>query len=175
MGHAQAAADPSGSPRGYRGRVGDGFGNGDETSSWQDGVLRSPTEKLRSPQSWAASTSQVLTRETQALSLSKEMPRGCTRLCQEPWGHTGSGRSNAWRGGQGQTDRQTDRHLPRLISNHFINAVCTLSVADREPSLEKMPSKGRLITLQAEGCFLDAMTLYIQAYISIYILHKLIF
>lgn len=76
MGHAQAAADPSGSPRGYRGRVGDGFGNGDETSSWQHGMLRSP-------QSWAVSTSQVLTRETQALSLSKEVPWGCTQLCQE--------------------------------------------------------------------------------------------
>lgn len=62
-------------------------------------------------------------------------------------------------------DRQTGRHLPLLISNHFINAVRTLSVADGELSEEKMPSKGWPITLQAEGCFLDAMTLYIQAYI----------
>lgn len=43
--------------------------------------------------------------------------------------------------GEEHRDRQTDRHLPRLISKHFINAICTLSVADREPSLEKTPKR----------------------------------
>lgn len=69
-------------------------------NSLRDGMLRSLTEKLRSPQSWAASTSWLLTRDTQAPSQSKEMSWGCTRLCQEPWGHMGSG--DQMHGGKGR-------------------------------------------------------------------------
>lgn len=151
MGHAPVAADPSVLPGGYRAWVGDGFGNGDEMSSSRDGMLRSPTEKLRSPQSWA-------TRETRAPSQSKKMPRGCAR---SPGGALVAG--DQMHGEEGR-DRQMDRHLPHLISKHFINAICTLSVADGEPSLEKTPSKGQSITLQAEGCFLKAMALYIYIF-----------
>lgn len=69
------------------------------------GMLRAPLEKLRLPQSWAASASRLLTRDTQAPSQSKEMPRGCTRPCQAPWGHTGAGDGVH---GEEHRDRQTD-------------------------------------------------------------------
>lgn len=68
-------------------------------------------------------------------------------------------------GEEGETDRQTDgQTLSMFDFKAFPNRP-----ADGEPSSMKMPSKGRSITLQVEGCLLKAMALYMCVCIYIYL------